>query len=106
MEARAHLDERGQAPVDLDAAGGGGRDARQELEERALAGAVAADDAHHLAPGDLEAHVAQRPERARADAVDAQAVAPRGALLLPLANPVALGHARTAQVHTHAVLLR
>ena len=37
-------------------------DARQDLEQRALAGAVAADDADDLALLDLERHVLQRPE--------------------------------------------
>ena len=37
-------------------------DAAQDLEKRALAGAVAADDAEDFAPLDLEAHILQRPE--------------------------------------------
>ena len=37
-------------------------DAAQDLEQRALAGAVAADDAEHLALLDLEADILQRPE--------------------------------------------
>ena len=38
-------------------------DARQHLQQRRLAGAVAPDDADHLARLDLERDVAQRPER-------------------------------------------
>ena len=38
-------------------------DARQDLQQRPLAGAVAADDADDLAVRDLERHVPQRPER-------------------------------------------
>src|SRR5262249_33920200 len=37
----------------------------ENLEQRALARAVAADDADHLARMNLERHVAERPERAR-----------------------------------------
>ena len=37
----------------------------EDLQQRALAGAVAADDADHLAALDLEADVLERPERLR-----------------------------------------
>jgi hypothetical protein len=37
-------------------------DAAEDLEERALARAVAADDAEHLAPLDLKAHILSRPK--------------------------------------------
>ena len=37
-------------------------DAREDLEQRRLAGAVAPDDAEHLAALDLEADVLERPE--------------------------------------------
>ena len=36
--------------------------AREDFEQRALAGAVAADDAEHLAALDLEADIPERPE--------------------------------------------
>ena len=39
---------------------GGGGDAREDLEQRALAGAVAPDDAQHLALLDREGDVVQR----------------------------------------------
>ena len=45
MEAGADLQQAADAPADLDLAGGGGGDAREDLEPGALAGAVAADDA-------------------------------------------------------------
>ena len=61
MEARAHLEQAADAAVDLDPAVGRLGDAREDLEQRALAGAVAADDADHLPGLDVEAHVAQRP---------------------------------------------
>src|SRR3982074_904517 len=38
------------------------RAAGEDLEQRRLAGAVAADDADHFAPPDLERHVVERPE--------------------------------------------
>ena len=41
-------------PLIIDAALGRLGDAREDLQERALAGAVAADDAEHLALPDLE----------------------------------------------------
>ena len=49
MEAGADLEERAHAAQDLDAPFGGLRDAREDLQERALAGAVAPDDADRLA---------------------------------------------------------
>ena len=49
VEARADLEQRADAPVDLGAAVRRLGDPREHLEQRALAGAVAADDAEHLA---------------------------------------------------------
>ena len=46
----------------LDAPRGRLGDAAQDLEQRALAGAVAADDADDLALLHLEAHILQRPD--------------------------------------------
>ena len=64
MGAGADLQQAADAPADFDLAGGGGGDAREDLEQGALAGAVAADDAEDLALLDLEADVAQGPELA------------------------------------------
>ena len=62
VEAGADLEQRADAAGDLGPAGGRLGDARQDLEQRALAGAVAADDPDHLARTDLERDVAQRPD--------------------------------------------
>ena len=48
--------------VDLDHALGRGEDPGEDLEQRALAGAVGPDDAQRLAVRDRERDVAQRPE--------------------------------------------
>ena len=64
MEAGADLQQAADAPADLDLAGGGGGDAREDLEQGALAGAVAADDAEDFALLDLKADIAQGPELA------------------------------------------
>jgi len=55
----------GQAPApatDLRPSARGRRDAREDLEQRRLAGAVAADDAEHLALGHHERDVAECPD--------------------------------------------
>ena len=49
VEARADFEERADASVDLGDAEGRLGDARQDLQERALPGAVAADDADDFA---------------------------------------------------------
>ena len=41
---------------------GGFCDARQDLQQRALAGTVRPDDADDLPSGDRERHIAQRPD--------------------------------------------
>ena len=58
MEARADLEQTADAALDLYPTRGGLGDARKNLEQGALAGAVAADDADHLPGLDVEAHVA------------------------------------------------
>ena len=67
VEAGADLEQRADPPVDLGPSRAGLGDPRQDLEQRALAGAVAADDAEGLALLDLERHVAQGPEDSRPD---------------------------------------
>ena len=62
MKSSADLEQAGDAADDGDAPLARLGDARQDLQERGLAGAVAADDAEHLAALNLEAHVLQRPE--------------------------------------------
>src|SRR5688572_17899999 len=62
VEAGADLEQRPDAPGDVDPARGRRGDAREHLQQRALAGAVVADDAERLASRDLEVDVAQGPE--------------------------------------------
>ena len=62
VEAGAHLQQAGDPAVDLGAAAGRLGDAREDLEQRDLARAVAADDADDLALLDLEGDVLERPE--------------------------------------------
>jgi hypothetical protein len=62
VEADPELDEGRQAAGDPDLAGVGAVDARQQLQQGALARAVAADDAEELALADLEGDPAQRPQ--------------------------------------------
>ena len=62
MEAGADLEEGADPALEVDLAFGGGGDAREDLQEGALAGAVPADDAHDLALLDLEVDVLERPE--------------------------------------------
>ena len=76
VKAGADLEQRAHAAVHLGAALGRLGDARQDLQQRALARAVAADDAQHLALVQLERHVAQRPDRRhRSAAANARALA-------------------------------
>ena len=59
VEPGPELDQRGDPPVDHQAAAGGLGDAGQQLEERRLAGAVLADDPEGRAAGDLERHAVE-----------------------------------------------
>jgi hypothetical protein len=63
MKPGSDLDQGGESAVEADFAGGRRGDRRQQLEERALAGAIRTDDADRLTTFDREAHVANRPER-------------------------------------------
>ena len=49
VEARSDLEQAADAAANLDAARGRRGDAREDLEQRRLAGAVSPDDAEHLA---------------------------------------------------------
>jgi hypothetical protein len=58
VEARPDLEQRADAAVERGAAVGRLRDARENLQERALAGSVPTDEGDRLALLDLERHVA------------------------------------------------
>ena len=62
IEARAQFEQRRDAAARDDAAAGGGQDAADDLKQRALAGAIGADDAEDFAALDGESDVAQGPE--------------------------------------------
>ena len=62
VEAAAQLEERGDAAPEPHLARRRLEGARHDLEQRALARAVPADDADGLAPSHVEGHVAERPE--------------------------------------------
>ncbi len=64
VEADAELDERRQPPGHADPPGVGAVDARHDLQQRALAGAVAPDDPEELALVDVEGDAAQRAQLA------------------------------------------
>ena len=63
MEAGADLEQRTDAAVDPDLAFGGFGDARQDLEQGALACAVAPDDAQHLSLLHIEGNIVERINR-------------------------------------------
>ena len=62
VEPGAHLEQRGDPPANVDLADGGRSDAREELQQRALARAVLADDADHVALLHAEIDVPQGPD--------------------------------------------
>src|SRR5205085_84245 len=80
MKAGAQLENGRDGPLRLDRAARRPRDAAQELEKRALAGAVLTDDADRLAALDLERHVLQRGEHRMSRA-------PREELDQPIGGP-------------------
>ena len=61
VESGAHFEEACDAAPCADGTGGGGRHAAQQLEKRALAGAVPADDSHDVALFHLEVDVLEGP---------------------------------------------
>ena len=62
VEAGAELEQGGDAAARDDAAGGGLQDAADDLEERALAASIGADEAEGLTLLELEADIAQGPK--------------------------------------------
>ena len=62
MKSGADLEQRADAAEQFALACRRPRDARQDLQQRALAGAVAADDADHFAAADLEIDAVERPD--------------------------------------------
>src|SRR3954463_6297227 len=65
VEAGADLDQRPDAPTDLDRPGRRREDPGEQLQQRRLPRAVLSDDAERLAGLDVEVDVPQRPELAR-----------------------------------------
>ena len=64
MKTGAELEDRRDRSRDVDHAGGLVERTRQDLQQRALAGAILADDAHDLAAVDVERNIVQGPELA------------------------------------------
>src|SRR5262249_62355817 len=62
VKAGPDLEQASDPAVQLHAAGRGRRDPGHDLQRRALAGAVASDEAEDLSLLDVEGHVAKRPE--------------------------------------------
>ena len=62
MEARTYLEEGGDTAAGADTSHSRACDLTEELEQGGLAGAVLADDAHHVALLDLEVDIAERPD--------------------------------------------
>src|SRR5262249_39404417 len=62
VESGPNLQQARHPALDSDAAGARLGDAGEDLEESGLAGAVAADDAHHLTAFHFEGDTFQRPE--------------------------------------------
>ena len=62
VEPGAQLQQRRHAAAHADPARGRAQHAGDHLQQRALARAVVADDAEHLAAPHVEGHAAQRPE--------------------------------------------
>src|SRR6476646_82221 len=64
MESGAHLEQAGDSSAERDLSFRGFGDPGQNLQQRALASAVSADDADDLTLRNLERHAAKRPELA------------------------------------------
>ena len=85
MQPEAELEERRDPAGDHDAARGRRDDARDQLQERALAGPVAPDDPDRLARKDLHRDVVERFELV----VGHAALDPADRVLLERADPLA-----------------
>src|ERR1035437_6931669 len=62
VESGAEFEQGGDASVDTDRAGGGMKDSGDHLQQRALSGAIFADNAERFAALDLEADIVEGPE--------------------------------------------
>ena len=62
MKSCSHFQQAGQPAANLDVTFGGVSDAGHDLQQRALARAVTADDADHITRIHIEANIAQSPE--------------------------------------------
>ena len=65
MKAGADFEQAADASVNFGVAFGGAGDAGEDFQQRAFAGAVAADEADDFALMDLEVDVLERPDEAR-----------------------------------------
>src|SRR5882757_8289467 len=63
MEAGSDFEETSDPAIEIDNARGGFANPAQQFQQRALARAVSANDADHIALDDVEIDVANRPER-------------------------------------------
>ena len=79
MKTDAHFQQAGHAPEQMRFALGRLGDLTDQFQQRRFSGAVAADHAEDFAGGEIEAHLAQRPEFAWiASARAARRAEPRG----------------------------
>src|SRR5262249_60489325 len=77
MDPRPNLDQRARPPINRDLPRRGRRDACQQLQDRALAGTIVANDPESLPALDLEAHLSHRPEFLRRAPQTSQLAHPR-----------------------------
>src|SRR5215510_5711687 len=95
MEPRPDLDQRRRPPIDRDLPGRRRRDACQQLQYRALAGTIVANDPESLAALVLNVHLPHRPELLWRAPQIAQLANPRvraAAILCLVLDQVSLGH--------------
>jgi hypothetical protein len=92
MEPGADLDHGGDLPGEGDRALGGCGDPPEQLEQRALSGAVPPDDADGFAAADLEGDVAKSPELLVGGTAAEEAGETRRAAAARTPDVIALGH--------------